>query len=157
MYDPRDESPKQGVAAAKAVAPALAITLVERQTRSGEEISQALKALSDVDAFLAIPGGLPTAHYKEIIQAANSKRLLTIFHARTGSTQEALASYGASDADIARQAARLVDKIIKGTNAGEIPVERPTKLQFIVNLRTAKRISLTVPPNVLVRADTVIR
>jgi putative ABC transport system substrate-binding protein len=69
----------------------------------------------------------------------------------------ALASYGANDADIARQAARLVDKVLKGTNAGEIPVERPTKLDFVINLKTAKQIGLTIPPNVLARADRVIR
>ena len=124
-----------GVAAAKDAAPKLGIALIERRTRSSEEIIQALKALSDADAFLAIPGGQPTAHYKEIIQAANAKRLPTIFHARTGSTQDALATYGANDSEIARQAARLVDKILKGTRAGEI-AERPTKLQFIINLKT---------------------
>ena len=157
MYDPRDDSPKQGVAAAKDAAPKLGIALIERQTRSSEEVIQALKALSDADAFLAIPGGQPTAHYREIIQAANAKRLPTIFHARTGSTQDALATYGANDSEIARQAARLVGKILKGTKAGEIPVERPTKLQFIINLKTAKQIGLTIPPNVLARADKVIR
>ena len=69
MYDPRDDSPKQGVEAALEPAPKLGITLVLRETRTSQEIAQALKALSDVDAFLAIPGGQPTAHYKEIIQA----------------------------------------------------------------------------------------
>jgi putative tryptophan/tyrosine transport system substrate-binding protein len=157
MYDPRDDSPKQGVVAAKDAAPQLGIVLIERQTRSSDDVILSLKALSDAEAFLAIPGGQPTAHYKEIIQAANAKRLPTIFHARTGSTQDALASYGANDSDIARQAARLVDKILKGTKAGEIPVERPTKLQFIINLKTAKQIGLTIPPNVLARADKVIK
>jgi putative tryptophan/tyrosine transport system substrate-binding protein len=157
MYDPRDDSPKQGVKAARDAAPKLGIALVQRETRTSQEITQALKALSDVDAFLAIPGGQPTAHYKEVIQAANAKRRPTIFHARTGSTEEALASYGANDSDIARQAARVVDKILKGSKAGEIPVERPTKLLFIINLKTAKQIGLTIPPNVLARADKVIR
>jgi putative tryptophan/tyrosine transport system substrate-binding protein len=157
MYDPGDDSPKQGVAAAKDAAPKLGIVLIERQTRSSDDVIQSLKALSDADAFLAIPGGQPTAHYKEIIQAANAKRLPTIFHAHTGSTQDALASYGANDPDIARQAARLVDKVLRGTKAGEIPVERPTKLQFIVNLKTARQIGLTIPPNVLARADKVIK
>ena len=59
MYDPRDDSPKQGVAAAKDAAPKLGIALIERRTRSSEEIIQALKALSDADAFLAIPAASP--------------------------------------------------------------------------------------------------
>ena len=73
------------------------------------------------------------------------RRLPTIFHARTGSTADALASYGANDAEIARQAARFVDKILKGIKAGDIPVERPTKLEFVINLKTAKQIGLTIP------------
>ena len=157
MYDPRDESPKQGLAFAKEVAPKLGLTLVERETRSSQEVIQALKSLGDADALLGIPGGQPTGHYKEIVQAANAKRLPTIFHAHTGSTEDALASYGANDSEIARQSARLVDKILKGTKAGEIPVERPRKLTFVINLKTAKQIGLTIPPNVLVRADRVIR
>ena len=80
-----------------------------------------------------------------------------MFHSHTAATLDALASYGANDANIARQAARLVDKILKGTKAGDIPVERPLKLEFVINLKTAKQIGLTIPPNVLVRADRVIR
>jgi putative tryptophan/tyrosine transport system substrate-binding protein len=162
IYDPRDDSPKQSIAAAREAAPRLGLTLIERETRSREDGRQALKAMSDVDAVLAIPGvaipgGQPGADSKDIIQAANAKRLPTIFHARTGNTGEALASYGANDAEIARQSARLIDKILKGSKAGEIPVQRPTKLEFIINLKTAKQIGLTIPANVLARADRVIR
>jgi len=157
FYDPRDASPTQGVVAAREAAPKLEIILVEQQTRSREEIMKALDSLRDADAFLGIPGGLPTGHYQEIIQAANSKRLPTIFHARTGSTADALASYGASDANIARQAARLIDKILKGAKAGDLPVERPTQLELVINLQTAKKIGVTIPPEVMMRADKVIK
>ena len=118
---------------------------------------QALNSLAGADAVLAITGGQPTADNKEIIQAANARRLPTIFHARTGSTGDALASYGANDAEIAGQAARLVDKILKGTKASEIPVERPTKLEFVINLKIAKQIGLSIPPDVLARANRIIR
>ena len=157
IYDPRDPSPKQGVAIARDAAAKLAVTLVERETRSGVEVTQALSALGGADALLAIPGGEPTAHYKDMVQAANARQLPSIFHARTHDTELALVSYGANDAQIARHAARLIDKILKGAKAGELPVERPTRLEFVINLNTAKQISLTIPPNVLVRADRVIR
>jgi len=157
FYDPRDASPTQGIAAAREAAPKLGITLLDREIRTQEDITRALAQLGGAEAFLGIPGGFPTAHYREIIRAANSKRLPTIFHARTGSTMEALASYGASDTDIARQAARLIDKILKGAKAGDLPVERPTKLALVINLKTARAIGLNIPPEVLMRADKVIK
>lgn len=157
IYDPRDDSPKQSIAVAREVAPKIGLTLIERETRSRDDDQQALKALANADALLAIPGGQPSADNKETILAANAKRLPTIFHARTGSTADALASYGANDAEIARQSARLIDKILKGTKAGEIPVERPTKLEFVINLKTAKQIGLSIPQSVLFRADKVMK
>jgi putative ABC transport system substrate-binding protein len=157
LYDSRDPSPMQGLAAARQAAPILRVMLVEREVKTPQDLSKALTALERADALLSIPGGLPTGHQKEMIRAAGAKRRGTMFNARTASTADALATYGANDAEIARQAARLVDKILNGANAGEIPVERPIKLEFTVNLKTAKQIGLTVPPNVLVRADKVIR
>jgi putative ABC transport system substrate-binding protein len=66
-------------------------------------------------------------------------------------------SYGVSFTDLARRAATFVDKILKGTKPADIPIERPKKFEFIVNLKSAKQIGLTIPPNVLVRADRVIQ
>lgn len=156
LYDPRDASPRQGVAAAKEAAQKLGIALVEREARSREDITRGMEALKSANALLAIPGGLTTGYYEEMIKAANAARRPTMFHGRTNATVEALASYGASDVGIARQAARLVDKILKGAKAGELPVERPVKLDFVINLKTAKALGLTIPRSILVRADHVI-
>jgi ABC-type uncharacterized transport system substrate-binding protein len=156
LYNSRDASLRQGAAAARVAATGLGITLVEREVRSADEIPRGLKGLDEADALLGIPGEVTTDHDETMIGAANSKRLPSIFHTRTRSTRDALLTYGASDVDIARQAARVVDKILKGANAGDLPVERPTRLMLVINLKTAKALGLTIPPSLLLRADQVI-
>jgi putative ABC transport system substrate-binding protein len=157
LYDPRDASPRQGVAAARVAATALGITLVKREVRNIEDITHALKGLDEADALLGIPGGITSSHYEAMIRAANSQRLPSIFHTRTRSTRDALLTYGASDVDLARQVARVLDKVLKGANAGDLPVERPTKLTLVINLKIAEALGLTVPQALLLRADQVLK
>ena len=157
LYDPRDSSPRQGAQAARAAADILGLTLVEVvQVRDRKDIDEGLKKLDHVDAVLGIPGGVTTGHYEAMIAAANARRRPTILFAHSPSTQEALLSYGASDTEVARQAARAVVKVLEGTNAGDLPVERPAKLTLVVNLRTARALGLTIPPSVMLRADHII-
>ena len=156
FYDPRDASPKQGLTAAREAAPKLGLTLVERETQDVTDISRGLEKVVATDAILAIPGGVTSAYYPTIIRIAHSKHLPTFFHSRTGGGADALASYGASDVSIAREAARIIDKILKGERAGDLPVERPTKFEFVINLKVAKAIGVEVPPTLLARADEVI-
>jgi putative ABC transport system substrate-binding protein len=156
LYDPRDASPRQGIDSARTAATALGIKLVEREVRNEGEITRGLKSLDEADALLGVPGGVTSGHYEMMIRAANSKRLPSIFHTRTRSTTDALLMYGASDVDVARQAARVLAKILRGANAGDLPVERPTKLTLVINLKTGKALGLTIPPSLLLRADQVI-
>jgi putative tryptophan/tyrosine transport system substrate-binding protein len=157
LYDPRDASPRQSMTAAREAAAPLEITVVEREARSPEEIRQGLAALDEVDALLGIPGGLTAGFYEEMIRAAHVKRRPTMFHARTQTTTEALATYGTSDASMAHEAARLVEKILAGAQAGELPIERPMKINLSINLKTAQALGLTIPPTLLFQADEVIR
>jgi len=156
LYDPRDASPRQGAEAARSAAGALGFTLIEVQVRNRQDIGEGMKQLDQADALLGIPGGVTSAHYPSMIQAANAKRRPTVLFTHSSSTQEALLSYGASDVEVARQAARALVKVLQGANAGDLAVERPSKLTLVVNLRTAKALGITVPPTIMLRADRVI-
>ena len=96
--------------------------------------------------------------YRARIAELAITRRLPAMHADTSFPEAGgLVSYGASSPDMFRRAATYVDKILKGAKPADLPVEQPMKFEFIVNLKTAKQIGLTIPPNVLARADRVIR
>jgi putative ABC transport system substrate-binding protein len=92
-----------------------------------------------------------------IADLAVKSRLPSIYYAADFVEAGGLMSYGASVTDLFRRAATYVDKILKGAKPADLPVEQPTKFEFIVNLKAAKQIGLTIPQKVLARADKVIR
>jgi putative ABC transport system substrate-binding protein len=94
---------------------------------------------------------------KQFAELAVKNRLPVMYERAEEVKAGGLISYGVSNADLYRRAATYVDKILKGTKPAELPVEQPTKFEFIINLKTAKQIGLTIPPNILARADRVIR
>ena len=91
-----------------------------------------------------------------MIAAANKNRLPTIFPYRYYAADGGLASYGPNTVDQYRRAANYIDRILKGENPANLPVQGPTKYELTVNLKTAKTLGLTVPPSLLVLADEVI-
>jgi putative tryptophan/tyrosine transport system substrate-binding protein len=93
----------------------------------------------------------------QIAKLASETRLPAMFPESEYVNAGGLMSYGPNLADLFRRAAIYVDKILKGTKPADLPVEQPTKVEFVINLKTAKQIGLTVPPNVLARADRVIK
>jgi putative tryptophan/tyrosine transport system substrate-binding protein len=110
------------------------------------------------------PGGLYVtggpvmrANEKRTIGFALKSRLPSVYNNREAVEAGGLMSYGADLADSYRRVAYYVDKILKGAKPADLPVEQPTKFELVINLKTAKQIGLTIPPNVLVRADKVIK
>jgi putative ABC transport system substrate-binding protein len=109
------------------------------------------------DAVLLLVSFVLNSQRKQITDLAIKSRLPTIYYNSEWVEDGGLVSYGVSFTDLYRRAAHYVDKILKGAKPADLPVEQPIKFEFIVNLKAAKQIGLTIPPNVLVRADRVIR
>jgi putative ABC transport system substrate-binding protein len=107
--------------------------------------------------LMMVAGGVSLPHRTEIADLAVKNRLPVIHQSRLYVEAGGLMSYGANFADLDRRAATYVDKILKGAKPADLPVEQPTKFEFIINLKAAKQIGLKIPPNVLARADWVIR
>jgi putative tryptophan/tyrosine transport system substrate-binding protein len=116
----------------------------------------AAKQRSDA-ALMNVSGGIMGFQRKNVLELAVKNRLPVTYHRREYVEAGGLMSYGVNVLDLDRRAATYVDKILKGAKPADIPVEQPTKFEFIINLKAAKQIGLTIPPNVLARADKVIR
>jgi len=108
-------------------------------------------------AVLVLAGAVFTSQRTQLAALAVKSRLPAIYSATEFVEDGGLMTYGANRSELARRAATYVDKILKGRTPADLPVEQPMKFEFIVNLKAAKQIGLTIPPNVLVRADRVIR
>jgi putative ABC transport system substrate-binding protein len=144
----------------KLAAGAFGVKLQYLEVRGLKGIETAFRAASKerAEAVLYLVAGLVDAgHQTEITEFALKSRLPAIYRSRQYVEAGGLVSYGVSVDDLDRRAATYVHKILKGAKPADIPVEQPTKFEFIVNLKAAKQIGLTIPPNVLVRADRVIR
>jgi putative ABC transport system substrate-binding protein len=109
------------------------------------------------DAAIAIGGFVLSSQLTPIVETAAKRRLPVMYHQREYVEAGGLVSYGVSVADLYRRAATYVDKILKGAKPADLPVEQPTKYEMLINLKPAKQIGLTIPPNVLARADRVIK
>jgi putative ABC transport system substrate-binding protein len=108
-------------------------------------------------ALITLRGPIIVNQSKRILDLAAKNRLPAVYDDRSAVQADGLMSYGANQADLDRRAATYVDKILKGTKPAELPIEQPTKFELVINLKTAKQIGLTLPPNVLARANKVIK
>src|SRR5262245_7879118 len=149
----------QNLKEAELAAGALGVKLQYFDVLGPKDIETAFRGASKgrVEAVLALGGGVLTSQRTQIVDLAAKSRLPAIYYIREFVEAGGLMSYGVSITDLDRRAATYVDKILKGAKPADIPVEQPIKFEFIINLKAAKQIGLTIPPNVLVRADKVIK
>jgi putative ABC transport system substrate-binding protein len=127
--------------------------------RSAEDIDTAFVGMKKarLNALLTILDPLTTLHSQRIVELALKNRWPGMYPTSQFVEEGGLMAYGVNIGDLYYRAATYVDKILKGSKPAELPVEQPKKFEFIINLKTAKQIGLTIPPNVLARADRVIR
>jgi len=145
----------------QAAAPSLGVRLqsleVPRAARA-DEAERAIQAALDAhaEALIVAPGGFTILHRKRIVALAAKHRLPVFSAWRIFADDGAILTYG-PEADWARRLAYYIDRVLKGTKPADLPVEQPKKFELIINLKTAKQIGLTIPPNLLARADKVIQ
>jgi ABC-type uncharacterized transport system substrate-binding protein len=145
--------------ATQEVAVPLAVTLQDRGVKDASELEVVFTAMTKdrADGFLPLMDAVLNSHRKRILDFLAENRLPAIFETSDWVEAGGLVSYGPSRADSMRRAGTLMDKILKGAKPADLPVEQPTKFELVINLKTAKQIGLTIPPNVLARADRVIK
>ena len=159
LYDPTDTSKVAEFKEIKDDARSLGVQLQALEVQRFDEFENAFKTASraKAGAILVLPTSILNSNRKRIADLATKNRLPTMLATSQHMDAGALMSYGPDYADLYRRAAVYVDKILKGAKPSDLPVEQPTKFELVINLKTAKQIGLTIPPNVLVRADRVIR
>jgi putative tryptophan/tyrosine transport system substrate-binding protein len=137
----------------------LGIRLQTLEARSPEELEGVFRLATSerAGALIVIVDALFNAEQQRISELALRHRLPAMFDSAQYVEAGGLISYGANLSDLFRRAATYVDKILKGAKPGDLPVEQPTKFDLVINLKTAKQIGLTIPPQVLARADKVIK
>jgi putative ABC transport system substrate-binding protein len=143
----------------KAVAPSLAIELSFVGARTPEEFGPAFSAVSraHAQALYVLDDAFFFVHRRTLLKLALKARLPVIYSQRNFPDAGALMSYGPNIEDLFRRSAGYVAKILKGAKPGDLPIEQPTKFEFVVNLKTARALGLTIPESVLLEADEVIR
>src|SRR5262245_9364174 len=148
----------QGLKELNTAAEAILLQLSYIEVLVPKDIETAFRDASKgrAEAVLLLPNPVAVSQQKQVVNLAGKSRLPTSYYQREYVEAGGLMFYGSSNTDLFRRAATYVDKILKGAKPADLPVQQPTKFEFIINLKAAKQIGLTIPPNVLARADKVI-
>jgi putative ABC transport system substrate-binding protein len=159
LWDPQNAGSSAQWKESEIAAKELSLQIYSMEVSSADKYESAFKRASAAgSAALGVTlNPLAASNQKRVVELAAKNRLPAIYARDDFVDNGGLMSYGPSYAADGRDAARLVDKILKGTKPADLPVEQPTKFEFAINLKAAKQIGLTIPPNVLARADRVIK
>jgi ABC-type uncharacterized transport system substrate-binding protein len=159
FYDPRTRVATDAAKLGREEAKRLGFKFIERPVASVEELQKALQALKvgEADAYFYIGDAMVVSQAQLIIDTAKAKKLATMFHEPSLVAKGALASYGQTYHAVGRASAKYVQRVLSGSHPGDLRVETIENIQLAINLQTAKSLGLTIPPNVLARADKVIK
>lgn len=158
LWNPANQGGLRQWQEAQSAARKLRVTLQLVEVRDPNDVPKAFAAMtqSRPDALLIIASPITTAYRPIIIDFAIKQRIPTMFATKADVEAGGLISYGSSLTDSFRRAARYVDKVLKGANPGDLPIEDPTKFELVINQKTAKTLRLTIPKTLLLQADQVI-
>jgi len=159
FWNPDDPAAKISLRETEDAAKAQAMHLQILEIREASDFESAFRAANKgrARALILLPAPIVATQAKQIAELALKNNLPAISPVSEFPNAGGLMSYGANLPDLYRRAATYVDKILKGAKPADLPVEQPTKFELVINLKTAKQIGLTIPPNVLARADKIIR
>src|SRR5262249_23043927 len=138
---------------------ALGLTIEPWEIRTANDVNRAFAAMGKQrpDGLSVAGGRLMGANQKRIADFALKSRLPSMYYTREAVEAGGLMSYGADEADSYKRVAYFIERILKGARPSDLPVEQPTKVELVINLKTAKQIGLTIPPEVLARATRLIK
>jgi putative ABC transport system substrate-binding protein len=159
LWAPQEQESVLGFDETAIAAKAFSLRVHGAQIQTADDLEPTFREIAKAryDGLAVILSSLTTLNSKRIVELAVKHRLPGIYPTRQFAEEGGLMAYGPIIGDLYRRAAVYVDKILKGTKPADLPVEQPMKFEFIINLKAAKQIGLTIPPNVLVRADRVIK
>ena len=159
LIDPTDPASGDVMAEVRKAGAALKVQLVERKATEQADIEKVFRSVKpgEVEGALIASSSLITKAPSLILRLASARNLPVPFHRKEWVAQGALLSYGPNFRAAGSTAAQYVDKLLKGAKPADLPVQRVTRLELAINLKTAKALGLTIPQSVLVRADQVIQ
>jgi putative ABC transport system substrate-binding protein len=158
LWNPDAPGPALSFKELEIAAKALNVPLQSLQVRGPNDFQAVFQsAKREAGSVVVIQDVVTVTYLKQIVELAAMHRLPAIYMEKEWSEAGGLISYGVNQSDLHHRAATYVDRILKGAKPADLPVEQPTKFELVINVKAAKRIGLTIPPNVLARADKVIK